>query len=373
MAKKVIVSVTNDLSFDQRVDKMCTTLHEMGLEVKLVGRFLPESKTIERDYKTKRIKLLFTKGALFYAFFNLRLFFLLLFSKVDIYHSNDLDTLLANYLAARIRGKQLVYDSHEYFLGVPEIQGRAVKKVWTAIERFIFPKLKTIITVNPSIAQLYEEDYGKKLIVVRNLPIVQEIKKVKTKEDLGIPLDKSILILQGAGINIDRGAEELLEAIALSNNYVLYIVGTGDVLSKLKKRALIKDLKDKVVFIGRLPYQEMMQYTLNADVGVTLDKDTNINYRFSLPNKIFDYMKAGIPVLASNLKEVANIINTYKVGLVIENHEPKTILYGLDSILASKELLQEYSQNGLKAIEELNWEKEVEPVKEIYSTFKYNN
>ncbi len=369
MAKKVIVSVTNDLLFDQRVDKMCHTLKEMGLEVKLIGRFLPESKPIERDYKTKRIKLLFTKGALFYAFFNLRLFFVLLFSKVDIYHSNDLDTLLANYLAARIRGKELVYDSHEYFLGVPEIQGRPAKKVWTAIERLIFPKLKTIITVNESIANLYEKDYGKKLVVVRNLPLSQEIKKVKTKEDLGVPLDKSIVILQGAGINIDRGAEELLEAIALSNDYVLYLVGTGDVIEKLKERALLNDLIDKVVFVGRLPYQEMMQYTLNADVGVTLDKDTNINYRFSLPNKIFDYMKAGIPVLASDLKEVANIVNGYQVGLVIENHEPQTILSGLDTILSNKATIETFSKNGLKGVKKLNWEQEVAPVKGIYSTF----
>lgn len=369
MPKKIVVSVTNDLSFDQRVDKMCNTLHELGLEVKLIGRLLPESKPLERVYKTKRIKLLFTKGALFYAFFNFRLFFVLLFSKVDIYHSNDLDTLLANYLAAKIRGKELVYDSHEYFLGVPEIQGRSAKKVWFAIERFIFPKLKNIFTVNKSIAALYNEDYGKELKVIRNLPLKQTIEKVKTRQDLGMPLDKKIVILQGAGINIDRGSEELLEAIALSKSYVLYVVGTGEVINVLKERALEKDLINKVVFVGRVPYQEMMQYTLNADVGVTLDKDTNINYRYSLPNKIFDYMKAGIPVLASNLKEVANIVTTYNVGFVIGNHEPQTILDGLDNLLSNKDKVSEFSINGLKAIEELNWEKEAEPIRTFYKTF----
>ena len=369
MAKKVILSVTNDLSFDQRVDKMCTTLHNMGFEVKLIGRLLPESPAIDRIYETKRIKLVVTRGALFYAFFNFRLFFVLLFSKVDIYHANDLDTLLANYLAAKIRGKKLIYDSHEYFLGVPEIQGRTAKKVWAAIERFIFPKLTVIFTVNQSIADLYEKDYHKKLKIVRNLPLKQAVEKVKTRADLKMPLDKKIVILQGAGINVDRGSEELLESIALATDYVLYIVGTGGVIADLKERALAEDLKDKVVFVGRVPYQEMMQYTLNADVGVTLDKDTNINYRFSLPNKIFDYMKAGIPVLASNLKEVANIVNSYEVGLVIKDHAPKTILNGLNEVLKNEQTVAFYSKNGLKAIEELNWEQEVAPVKEIYSTF----
>jgi glycosyltransferase involved in cell wall biosynthesis len=369
MAKKVILSVTNDLSFDQRVDKMCTTLHNMGFEVKLIGRVLPESTPLERVYQTKRIKLLFTKGALFYAFFNFRLFFVLLFSKVDIYHANDLDTLLANYLAAKIRGKKLIYDSHEYFLGVPEIQGRAAKKVWSAIERFIFPKLDIVFTVNQSIAKLYEEDYNKKLKIVRNLPIKQKVEKIKNRTDLNMPVDKKIVILQGAGINVDRGSEELLEAIALSNNYVLYIVGTGEVINDLKQRATKEDLKEKIVFVGRVPYKEMMQYTLNSDVGVTLDKGTNINYRFSLPNKVFDYMKAGVPVLASNLKEVANIVDTYKVGLVIDNHKPQTILNGLDTLLSNKEKVETFSKNGLKGVEKLNWEEEVASVKEIYSTF----
>ncbi len=110
----------------------------------------------------------------------------------------------------------------------------------------------------------------------------------------------------------------------------------------------------------------MMQYTLNADVGVTLDKDTNINYRFSLPNKIFDYMKAGIPVLASNLKEVANIVNSYNVGLVIPNHKPKIILNGLKELTKNKEQKMVFGENGKSAIETLNWETEVTPIKDIY-------
>ncbi len=362
--KRVVLSVTNDLVFDQRVAKMCNSLQEIGCEVTLIGRELPHSPPINRNYKTIRMKLLFKQGALFYACFNIRLFWLLLFTKADVYHSNDLDTLLPNYLVSKIKNKPLIYDTHEYFLGVPEIQNRPfVKKVWSTIEHFIFPKLKTIITVNNSIADLYKKDYGKELLVVRNIPPRKEVKQIKERKDLNIPSDKKIVILQGAGINVDRGAEELLEALALSQDLVLYIVGTGDVLPKLKQRASKQDLKGKVFFIGRVPYEEMMQYTFNADVGVTLDKDTNINYRFSLPNKIFDYMKAGIPVLASNLKEVANIVNTYNVGVVISNHSPKTILNGIHEAIAKKEI---YGSNGKKAIETISWDNDVEKVKNVY-------
>ena len=122
--KRIIVSVTNDLVSDNRVHKVCTSLESMGNKVLLIGRKFSNSHSVNRDYKIKRFSLLFNKGPLFYAEYNFRLFFLLLFSRADIYLANDLDTLYANYLASKIRGKVLVYDSHEYFTEVPELIGR---------------------------------------------------------------------------------------------------------------------------------------------------------------------------------------------------------------------------------------------------------
>lgn len=369
--KRVVVSVINDLSFDQRVDKVCTSLTEMGYEILLIGRKLPDSVPVNREYATKRMNLLFKKGALFYAFFNFRLFWLLLFTKADVLHANDLDTLLANRLVSKIRRIPLVYDSHEYFTGVPEIQNkRFVKSVWTRIEKSIFPKLKHVLTVNQSIANLYKDEYEVDVKVLRNVPLSQNIQKSKSRIDLGMPLDKKVIILQGAGINIDRGAEELLEAIALMNEVVLYIVGSGDVIDILKKRALKEDLNGKVIFVGRKPYQEMMEYTMNADVGVTLDKDTNINYRFSLPNKIFDYIKAGIPVLSSDLVELKRIIEQYQLGCVANSHTPMDIKKGLESIWSDEEKFLSYKENTQKAMQELTWDKEVEVLKNIYLELK---
>ena len=365
--KRVVVSVINDLSFDQRVDKVCSTLTNNGFDVLLIGRKLKESMPISRNYQTTRMKLLFTKGALFYAFFNLRLFFKLLFVKADVFHANDLDTLLANRWASKLRRKPLIYDSHEYFTGVPEIQERPkVKKVWEKIEKSIFPKLKYIFTVNESIADLYRNEYNKEVDVIRNVPKSDDLKKTKSRSDLGIPLDKKIVLVQGTGINIDRGIEELLEAIAIMDNTILYIVGSGDVLHQLKERSKAQDLNNKVVFVGKLPYTEMMQYTFNADVGVTLDKDTNINYRFSLPNKIFDYIKAGLPTLSSNLVELKKIINQYEIGAITMNHSPEEIKSSLIRIWEDENIFLQYKENTKKAAEELTWEKEVETLLEVY-------
>ena len=365
--KRIIVTVSNDLTYDQRVRKVCQSLWNEGYDILLVGRKRKSSDPIERPYKTKRLKLIFEKGALFYAMLNIRLFLYILFKKCDAIHSNDLDTLLACRIASKLKGKPLVYDSHEYFLGVPEIQDRPkVKKVWTKIERSIFPKLKHVFTVNDSIADLYEKDYGIRPQVVRNIPNKNSLPQYKSREELGLPENKKIVILQGAGINIHRGAEELLEAIAIMDNTLLLIVGTGDVIEQLKERSKKNDLKNKVIFTGRLPYSEMMQYTQIADVGVTLDKDTNINYKFSLPNKIFDYLNAGAPVLATNLPEIKKVIESYDVGLIIHDLKPETIKNGLETIWKEKERYLSLKQNAKNASNELNWENDASKILTTY-------
>lgn len=361
------MSVSNDLSHDQRVAKVCNSLHLQGHDILLVGRKLKDSAKIKRDYKTHRIQLLFNRGVLFYAEFNIRLFFYLLFKKTDVYHSNDLDTLLANWLSASLRRKKIIYDTHEYFTGVPEIQNRPIVKwCWRLIEKIIFPKLKIVFTVNNSIANLYEIDYGNRPKVLRNLPSKKKITKTKSREDLNLPLNKIVVILQGAGINVDRGSEELVEAVSKSHNIFLCIVGGGDVIPFLKKQIeLDQGLSTKVMIVDKLPYEEMMQYTFNSNIGVSLDKDTNVNHKFSLPNKLFDYIKAGIPILATDLVEVSNVISSYNVGCTIKDLESDTIIREINNI---NKLQKEgfYEGNFSKALSDLNWEKESKVLIDIY-------
>jgi len=302
--------------------------------------------------------------------YNLRLFFFLLCRRFDIYHSNDLDTLLPMWLTAFIFKKKLVYDSHEYFLGVPEIQNRYfVKKVWSSIESFIFPKLKYVFTVNESISDLYFKDYKVRPLVIRNLPNKSSLIKVKTKKDLGLPDNKKLVILQGSGINVDRGAEELLEAISIQDDFFLSVVGKGDVVDKLKKRCAKSDLVDKVLFVPTLPYSQMMQFTLNSDVGVSLDKNNNINYKFSLPNKIFDYSKAEIPFVSTNLVEIRKIAEEFHTGVLISSLNPESIIVGLNKAIALKKS-KNFISNIAKINSNLNWESESVSLIKTYEKFK---
>ena len=186
-----------------------------------------------------------------------------------------------------------------------------------------------------------------------------------TRHDLGLPTDKKIVILQGAGINVHRGAEEALEAMRYVNDALLLIAGSGDVIQTLKKMAA--GLEDKVMFKPKMPYEELMGYTRNADLGLSFDKDISLNYRYSLPNKLFDYIQAEIPVLCSNLIEVANVVTTWDIGTIIESHDPIHIAKKINEILKNDNQLKVWKQNLSKASKELCWEKEETALMKIYN------
>jgi len=206
-------------------------------------------------------------------------------------------------------------------------------------------------------------------VVVRNIPPKADDSIIKTRKELGLPENKKILIMQGAGINVHRGAEEMVEAMQLIENTVLLIIGGGDVVGWLKKRVLELNISDKVIFKPRMPYADLMHYTTNADAGLTLDKGTNLNYRFSLPNKLFDYIQAGIPVIASPLPEIQKIIDTYQVGCYIPDHEPENMANKINEVIADQEQMKIWKKNCSFASLELNWEKEEKKVIDIYSHY----
>jgi glycosyltransferase involved in cell wall biosynthesis len=365
---RVIFSVTNCICFDQRVLKIAETIHKLDCDITIIGR--KRGACCESDsvpFKTKRFRMIFKKGFLFYKCFNIRLFVYLLFHRFDLLVANDLDTLLPNFLVSKLKHIPLVYDSHEYFTGVPELNGRPlVKWVWKVIEQSTFPHLKNVMTVSETIASLYEKIYQVKVSVVRNVSRNADDITPYSRNELGISKDDLLIILQGTGINIDKGAEELIEAVRISSGVSLLIVGSGDVVPFLKEQVKRMKIENRVKFFSSVPWEELMRYTKAADVGMCIEKDTNINYRFSLPNKLFDYIAAGIPVIVSDLPETGKIIREYDCGILISNVTSGNISEAITYLKNKPEKLAQFRRNAGEASKSLNWEIESKMVVDLY-------
>lgn len=359
--------MTSDLVTDNRVHKVCSTLVTMGFDVLLAGRLLPSGLPLQkRKYKTVRFRLPFHKGPLFYASYNIRLFLFLLFSKFHVVLANDLDTLPAGFLASKIKGKPLVFDSHEYFTEVPELVARPlVRNIWAWIERQIIPRLKLAYTVNDSLALLFEEKYGVPFHVVRNFPAkVNDI----SSQSSNISGSERMILYQGA-VNVNRGLEKVIMAMKFLEVTQLVIAGDGDIKKDLEQMALEEGLQFKVKFLGRIPIEQLQSITREASVGVSLEEDVGLNYHFALPNKLFDYIQARVPVLVSNLPEMAAVVRQYEIGKVIDSSDSQTLANILSEMLDNHQQRELWKKNLEKAAGELTWENEEKVLQEIFKVF----
>lgn len=360
---RIILAVSNDLSTDVRVHKMCMTLHNAGYSVLLLGRKIKKSKELpDVPYQTHRFSLWWETGFLFYVSLQIRLFFFCMQAKVDVFTANDLDTLPALYCASVFRRKKIVYDSHEYFTEIPELQSKPfVKSVWESLERVLFPRVSAAITVCDSIADVYSKKYGLHCHVVRNLPYAPHTRV--EGQSISSRITKPFILYQGA-VNVGRGLPELVAACAYLLEYQLVIIGDGNYYTELQQYIQDVHMQDRVICIGRLHYSELAVYTQSAEVGVSLEEAIGLNYYYSLPNKLFDYIHAGIPVVVSDFPEMRKIVTEYACGVVVSDRNPQEIAKQLAYCISNKNLFKK----GLeKAKTELCWEQEEATVLSIYS------
>lgn len=375
---RALIVVISDLYTDMRVQKHALLLKEMGFAVTLTGRNsrlspLPSLNGIV----TERIRVPFRKGPMMYLYFNVALLLKLLFTKADLFLANDLDTLVPCYIVSRLRSKPLVYDSHEYFTGQFGLEERKLKhRLWKAAERRVVPHLCYMITVSTSIAELYRKEYGVNPVVVRNVaPSATDIAPV-SRSVTGAADDGLLLVFQGSGINPGRGASELIEAVRLVDGIKLIIIGSGDMIEEVRSLVRRKGMENKVIFLPRMPWREMMGYTMSCDAGMSIDTDTCLNQRYSLPNKLFDYIAAGIPVIVSPLPEISAVVRGYACGIVMKDVSPESIAEAMTKLRDNSHYLSELKAGAKTAAKELKWEtekiKEQELIRRVIKEKIYN-
>ncbi|SDK13788.1 glycosyltransferase [Sediminibacillus albus] len=426
MNKKVCMFVWNHFTNDARVLRECTALSESGYKVDLICIHDPKDNDLpvfeERDanfsvYRVRRYPMLLElmqkvyRKSLRDKFFGLILFLIWLFlmylgpiitgivtvigllllktklkvlwirgsilfrmiakgfqKNYDIYHSNDLNTLPQGYLCSkiRIRKKRLIYDSHE----VQTSRTGYDTKYYGLLEHFLIKKIDDMIVENHTRAKYNQDFYGFYPYVVHNYPFIQKdkhIKKAPLHSILNLPPSEKILLYQG-GIQAGRGLEKLIKAVPLFKEGTLVLIGDGRIKPALETLVEEMDLKARVKFLPKVPLQDLPSYTSNAYLGFQVLNNTNFNHYSASSNKLFEYMMAGVPVVACSFPEIMKVVEGEKVGLCVDSHDSSSIALGVNELIENIELHQEMVKNTKTAKLKYNWGTEKVNLLEVYSS-----
>lgn len=342
--------------------RICHSLATNGYEVTLVGRKLSTSLPLEKkSFHQKRIRCWFNKKKWFYAEYNIRLFFFLLFKKMDAVCAIDLDTILACLRVSRFKKIQRIYDAHELFSEMKEVISRPrIHKTWVRIERKAVPKFKWGYTVSESIAAEFRKRYEVHYQTIRNIPLLEN--ETKTNETVA----EKFILYQGA-VNVARGLEYLVPAMQWVNAR-LVICGDGNFMKPLQQLIREHGLESKIELKGMLSPGELAVIASKAHIGVAVPEKEGLNQWLALPNKFFDYMHAELPQVTVNYPEYQRINNQFEVAVLLDDISPQRIAEALNNLLTNDVLYRRLKANCQKAKQVFNWQQEEKKLLVFYQS-----
>ncbi len=346
----IFFTVTTDLTYDQRMIRICSSLAQAGYTVILTGRKTRRSAALTRmPYTQKRLSCFFEKGKLFYAEYNIRLFFYLLTKKMDGICAVDLDTILPCLWISKIKKVPRIYDAHELFCEMKEIVSRKpVYRIWKWIERNTVPQFKYGYTVNKQIAAEFEKMYGNHFGVIRSIARYDAPLQDQEKE--------RYILYQGA-VNEGRSFETLIPAMQWVDAQLI-VCGDGNFMQQARQLVTRYQLEEKVLFKGMIPPGELKQYTAKAYIGITLFEKGALSNYFSLANRFFDYIHAATPQLCVDYPVYREINNLHPVAVLVEDLAPEIIAQQLNDLLADQKKWSTLHENCKIAAKTLNWQNE---------------
>ncbi len=358
-ATRIVCTVTNDLNYDQRMNRICSTLANAGYDVTLVGLKRKKSKPLlERPFKQKRLPIIAEQGKIMYLDYWIKLFFYLLFKKADIFCAIDLDTIMPVYYASKIRGKKRAYDAHELFTEMKEVISRpAIHKMWNWIGMHTVPNFPVGYTIGECYAEELKRKYGVSYGIVRNATILKPLQ---------LPLKKDPFILYQGAVNVGRRFEQLIPAM----QYVdvpLVVCGEGNFYEQALALTKQYGLENKISFKGYVPPDQLTHYTMHAKVGITLFEETSLSNRLSLANRFFDYMHYGVPQLCIKYPEYEKINAEYEIAYLIDDPTPENIASALNKLLHDEAYYNRLQDNCLKAREKYCWQEETKTLLKTYA------
>ncbi len=356
---RISILVSNNIRQDQRMKKISLVLAEMGFDVELVGRKIYPNDHLElSDRKVHLLKLPFNSGVLFYLSYAIYSFLYLLRTRPQIIYSVDCDTLLPAILYKIIFGKKLIYDAHELFDQVPELDKSPMKrKIWRALESWGSKHALLNIAVAPTIAGILSD---------RNKVPFQIIRNLSSKPKVHINhnnYDKKILLYQGM-LNEGRGLEFIIESMEYLEAWHLWIIGNGDLEQALISQASKSSARDRIKFYGFIDPENLPELTRQATWGLNILDDRSKSYFLSLANRTFDYLAAGLPAIHMAFPEYQHLQNEYQCFRLLDKMDRTTFIKIIEQ--TNEEEYLHIKENSKKAMEQLNWEHESIRLKELF-------
>lgn len=357
--KHIVFTVTNALNGDQRMQRICSSLVEAGFRVTLVGWEYPDSKPLtEQSFEQVRLPMRFTKGKLRYAEYNWKLWKFLPSLAPDIIGAIDLDTIIPCLKVAQRLKVPISYDAHEYFTELEEIVRRPfVHWVWRKVEAYAVPKIPVGYAVSDSYVRLFKEKYGVDYTVIRNATVKRDR---LPKEASRVP----IILYQGA-VNEGRALDQVILAMK-EVDAQLVICGVGDLYESLQAFTREQGLTEKVVFKGFVAPPDLRKITAQAHIGLTLFETRGKSNYYSLANRFFDYMHAGVPQVCNAYPEYAQINATFNLATLIAEPRAALIAEAINDLLKDEALYAQRSAGALAAREHYNWQEEEKKLWRIY-------
>jgi len=357
--KKIIILFLGNIHHDSRCNNLYHSLSKKNNNVKVIScDWLANKNEISDTIKIHKIK----KGKLSFLFyFKAYLIFTkeLFISRIDYCFAEDVFTLPIAAIFKYFKGFKLIYDSRELYPFLAGLKDKKINQYFIQlIEKFFIASSDKVLTTGKMDKEFLENYYKLNNVeVLRNLPLKQKISPVNLRQIFKINNSLPILIYQGVLLE-GRGIPLIIKALEKTNNFNFLILGDGPFKKYLEKMASTSSVSSKIIFAGRIPLNELLNYTAGANIGLAVIENLSKSYYYALPNKLFEYIIAGLPVIISPLPQMVEIVNKYNVGEVLNSINPQTIAETINRLISNPDRLRLFKDNALKAAEELNWEED---------------
>lgn len=372
---KVAYIILNNFEYDSRARLEVETIGSMGHQIEIIATVGGDSDNY-LGFPIRRIKqYTWPTRKIRFAQFNFRAATIGAGMKADVYHAVDLDVLSGAYWAARKTAGKLIYEARELYTELEPLGGRnSLKAIWRGVEQRLIGKADRVITINESIAKELCSRYGiQKPAIIRNVARTPgDLKPVDIRSKFGISENRHVILYQGV-LRKGQGLSYQLEILKVLENAVMVFLGTGPIEEELRSVANKLAVENKVVFAGRVSPEEVMNYTASADAGILLMEDAALNNRLALPQKLFQYLSAGIPQIVSPMPEISGFVTSENTGITIPLGDSQTAAELISGLFEDKNHYEKIRNNCKISAGENNWEKESQKLIGIYRELEKGN